>query len=91
MPSDPTHIPLAFGLIMAGFSGHAVFPSIYRDMENPKQYNRMVDIAYVVTVGAYATMAFAGYWMFGSETMQEVVCGGLNAHVARKGFNNYFD
>ena len=66
------NFPLAFGLVMAGFSGHAVFPSIYRDMEDPKQYERMVDIAYVVTAFAYITMAVTGYLMFGQETMQEV-------------------
>ena len=57
---------------MAGFSGHAVFPSIYRDMEDPKQYEKMVDISYLVTVGAYIIMAVTGYLMFGLETMQEV-------------------
>ncbi|KAI9499430.1 transmembrane amino acid transporter protein-domain-containing protein [Zychaea mexicana] len=72
VPSDWYNVPLAFGLVMAGFSGHAVFPSIYRDMDDPKQYERMVDIAYLVTAGAYITMAVAGYLMFGLETMQEI-------------------
>lgn len=57
---------------MSGFSGHAVFPAIYRDMENPKHYETMVDLTYVITVGVYITMAIAGYMMFGLETMQEV-------------------
>lgn len=58
--------------MMSGFSGHAVFPAIYRDMENPKQYESMVNITYVITIGVYITMAIAGYMMFGLETMQEV-------------------
>lgn len=66
------NIPLSFGLMMAGFAGHAVFPAIYRDMEEPKRYNRMVDITYVITVGVYITMAVAGYAMFGLDTMTEV-------------------
>lgn len=65
-------MPLAFGLVMAGFSGHAVMPSILRDMQDPKQYDRMVDIAYAVTAAAYVLMAIMGYLMFGQETMQEV-------------------
>ncbi|KAJ8655868.1 hypothetical protein O0I10_008532 [Lichtheimia ornata] len=72
VPSDLWNVPLAFGLVMAGFSGHAVFPSILRDMEDPKQYDRMVDIAYVVTAAAYVLMAIMGYLMFGQETMQEI-------------------
>ena len=58
---------------MAGFAGHAVFPAIYRDMENPKKYDQMVDITYVLTITVYALMAISGYLMFGSETMQEVM------------------
>lgn len=56
---------------MAGFAGHAVFPSIYRDMQDPKLYDRMVNITYVITIVVYAAMAAAGYLMFGSTTMQE--------------------
>lgn len=26
-------LPLSFGLLMSGFSGHAVIPSLYRDMK----------------------------------------------------------
>ncbi|KAI8393933.1 transmembrane amino acid transporter protein-domain-containing protein [Radiomyces spectabilis] len=72
IPSDPYNIPLTFGLIMAGFSGHAVFPAIYRDMDEPKKYEKMVDITYVLTMGVYIVMAVAGYTMFGLETMQEI-------------------
>lgn len=72
IPSQLYNIPLSFGLMMACFSGHAVFPAIYRDMENPKQYESMVDLTYVITVAIYITMAIAGYTMFGLETMQEV-------------------
>ncbi|KAG2222635.1 hypothetical protein INT45_008299 [Circinella minor] len=72
LPSDPSRIPLSFGLMMAGFAGHAVFPAIYRDMENPKKYDQMVDITYVLTISVYALMAISGYLMFGSETMHEI-------------------
>jgi vesicular inhibitory amino acid transporter len=74
IPSEVYNIPLSFGLMMAGFAGHAVFPAIYSDMENPKQYENMVDLTYVITVAVYITMAIAGYAMFGLETMQEVLC-----------------
>lgn len=60
--------------MMAGFAGHAVFPSIYRDMQDPKMYDRMVDITYVITFLVYVAMAAAGYLMFGTTTMQEASC-----------------
>lgn len=41
-------------------------------MQEPKQYDRMVNITYGITTAVYLTMAAAGYLMFGSQTMQEV-------------------
>ncbi|KAG0178249.1 hypothetical protein DFQ29_003714 [Apophysomyces sp. BC1021] len=72
IPSNLYNIPLSFGLIMAGYSGHAVFPSIYRDMENPREYTQMIDLTYIITSSIYIIMAVAGYAMFGLDTMQEI-------------------
>lgn len=66
-------VPMSFGLIMAGFAGHAVFPTIYRDMKAPAEYKKMVNYTYIVTAIVYMTVAASGYAMFGSATMQEVV------------------
>jgi vesicular inhibitory amino acid transporter len=57
---------------MAVYSGHAVFPSLYRDMAEPKRYDRMVDTTYLITFVVYLIMAVSGYMMFGLDTMQEV-------------------
>ncbi|KAG1115956.1 hypothetical protein G6F42_013817 [Rhizopus arrhizus] len=72
VPNDISNLPLSFGLIMSGFAGHAVFPSIYRDMENPKKYNHMVNITYQITAVIYSLMAIVGYLMFGQEALQEI-------------------
>ncbi|KAG1453008.1 hypothetical protein G6F56_007674 [Rhizopus delemar] len=71
-PSNYSTIPLSFGLIMAGFAGHAVFPTVYRDMESPKLYSKMVNWTYVATTLVYFGVAACGYLMFGSSTMQEI-------------------
>lgn len=65
-------IPLAFGLIMAGFSSHPVIPSLYRDMRDPSQFNQMLDLAYVTTAALYLLMAVVGYLMFGTGVSDEV-------------------
>lgn len=72
LPEDWMTVPMSFGLIMAGFAGHAVFPTIYRDMKTPKDFNQMVNYTYIVTSIVYMTVAASGYAMFGSATMQEV-------------------
>ncbi|GBB94546.1 hypothetical protein RclHR1_02380005 [Rhizophagus clarus] len=66
------NVPMSFGLIMAGFTGHAVFPSVYRDMKNPKQYPKMVNYTYLLTAAIYFLMAACGYLMFGRKVMQEI-------------------
>ncbi|GAN04473.1 transporter [Mucor ambiguus] len=71
-PSNWMTVPLSFGLIMAGFAGHAVFPTVYRDMDTPKLYSRMVNWTYVATTFVYFGVAACGYLMFGSDTMQEI-------------------
>ncbi|CAB4416692.1 unnamed protein product [Rhizophagus irregularis] len=65
-------LPMSFGLIMAGFTGHAVFPTVYRDMQDPRQYPKMVNITYAVTTVVYLLLAVSGYLMFGNTTMQEI-------------------
>ncbi|ORX54011.1 hypothetical protein DM01DRAFT_1383410 [Hesseltinella vesiculosa] len=78
MPTDlwPTAtlstLPLSFGLFMAIYSGAAVFPSIYRDMAQPKQFGKVVDITYLFTFALYLAISFSGYLMFGRTTMQEI-------------------
>jgi amino acid permease len=72
LPPNWMALPLAFGLINAGFTGHAVFPSLYRDMAKPESYNSMVNYSYLITSFIYIVVAVSGYLMFGSETMEEV-------------------
>ncbi|KAI8391743.1 transmembrane amino acid transporter protein-domain-containing protein [Radiomyces spectabilis] len=72
VPSNLGSVPMSFGLIMAGFAGHAVFPTIYTDMEKREQYKTMVNYTYLITAIIYVAVAVCGYLMFGLETMQEI-------------------
>ncbi|KAI8096705.1 transmembrane amino acid transporter protein-domain-containing protein [Halteromyces radiatus] len=71
-PENWMIFPRCIGLFMAALSGTACLPSIYRDMENPKQYTSMVYWGYMITALIFLTIGVAGYRMFGSGTMQEV-------------------
>ncbi len=58
--TSPLHLhslPVTFGLSAFVYSGHAVFPSIYRSMKDRSQYPRMLDTTYAI-VGI--TGAFMG-------------------------------
>ncbi|KAI8335712.1 transmembrane amino acid transporter protein-domain-containing protein [Chlamydoabsidia padenii] len=71
-PSDWMIFPRSTGLIMAGFCGHACLATIYRDMQHPKQYVKMVNWTYIIAALIYLAVAITGYRMFGSDTMQEI-------------------
>ena len=53
-------------------TGHAVFPSIYRDMRDPKQFGTMINLSYSLLTAIYISMAICGYFMFGEDTLPEV-------------------
>ncbi|KAF7978865.1 hypothetical protein HWV62_44343 [Athelia sp. TMB] len=63
---------IAFGLFMAGFSGHAVIPSLARDMVDPQQFDHMINWAFAIATFIYALIGSAGYLMFGINVSDEV-------------------
>ncbi|KAI6132709.1 transmembrane amino acid transporter protein-domain-containing protein [Pisolithus croceorrhizus] len=71
-PGSLGHVGIAFGLFMAGLSGHVVIPSLARDMVDPSQFDRMANCAFTVTTITYTIIGFIGYLMFGSSVSDEI-------------------
>ncbi|KAG0692733.1 transmembrane amino acid transporter protein-domain-containing protein, partial [Suillus ampliporus] len=67
-----TELGIAVGLLMAGFSGHAVIPSLARDMVDPSQFDNMINWAFVIATFIYAVIGYAGYLMFGRNVSDEI-------------------
>ncbi|KDN39460.1 hypothetical protein K437DRAFT_227989 [Tilletiaria anomala UBC 951] len=67
-------LPLAFGLIMSGFSSHPVIPSLVKDMQDPdpRTFGRMLDLAYIAATFVYVGMGAVGYAMFGTHVSDEI-------------------
>jgi len=87
LPVNYMRIPLAIGIIMAGFSGHSVFPTIYHNMREPEKFNKMVNITYCFTFVLYLLVAAAGYAMFGEKTLPEITQNIAEIPVYSKFFN----
>ncbi|KAL6299652.1 transmembrane amino acid transporter protein-domain-containing protein [Sparassis latifolia] len=62
---------VSFGLFMAGFSGHAVIPSLARDMVDPSRFDLMINYAFGIATAVYAIIGIAGYLMFGNSVSDE--------------------
>ncbi|MEW5303382.1 MAG: hypothetical protein WDW36_006081 [Sanguina aurantia] len=60
-------LPLVFGIMTFCYSGHGVFPAIQASMKDPKQFPKVLDIAYLI-VGLMCTfVGGAGYYMYGAN------------------------
>ncbi|KIJ68263.1 hypothetical protein HYDPIDRAFT_81664 [Hydnomerulius pinastri MD-312] len=71
-PGTFGEVGVAFGLLMAGLSGHVVIPSLARDMIDPSQFNHMANWAFGIATLIYAVIGYAGYLMFGSSVSDEI-------------------
>ncbi|KAI9672119.1 MAG: hypothetical protein M1831_001932 [Alyxoria varia] len=71
-PGDWRTLPLAFGLLMAPWGGHSVFPNIYRDMRHPRRYPTAVNTTYTFTYTLETWLMIIGYLMFGSGVRDEI-------------------
>jgi len=64
--------PIAMGICVMGFSGHACFPSIVHSMREPEKFYKTVDTAYLIAVLFYVLVGGTGYLMFGDAVAGEV-------------------
>lgn len=71
-PANWMTLPISFGILMAPWGGHSVFPNIYRDMRHPYKYRKAVDITYAFTFSLDVLMAIIGLLMFGDGVKDEV-------------------
>ena len=75
-PQDWRTLPLSFGLFMAPWGGHSVFPAVYKDMRHPQKYGKALLCTYIFTYGLDLAMAVLGYLMFG-DTVHDEVTGNI--------------
>lgn len=50
-------------VVIRQFGGHAVFPSLARDIRDPKDFNRVCDLAFLISTAFYLFMGTIGYLM----------------------------
>ncbi|RMZ87000.1 hypothetical protein DV736_g5772, partial [Chaetothyriales sp. CBS 134916] len=78
-PENWLSLPLSFGLFMAPWGGHSVFPAVYTDMRHPQKYKRALVYTYTFTYGLDLSMAVLGYLMFGDLVQDEITSNILSS------------
>ncbi|KAJ3302836.1 hypothetical protein HDV03_004525 [Kappamyces sp. JEL0829] len=90
---QPTHwSPMSFssstlgiGLLFVGLDGHAVFPSLYGSMKNPREFGQSLSWSYLVVGLTYIGVGTVGYLMYGVNVSPEIILdlkGGVLTRIA---------
>ncbi|CAB9518380.1 acid transporter AVT1F [Seminavis robusta] len=69
---DNSGMPIAMGLVAYCFSGHAIVPSIYTSMQKPQEFERMIDLTFMIVLCACLAVGASGYYMFGDAVLDQV-------------------
>jgi len=64
--SDSTMVCL--GIFILSMAGHAALPGVYAQMQQPEDFNHMLDISFFVIFLVYAVVAACGFYTYGDET-----------------------
>lgn len=66
-PKSFSHLLLSFGVFMAPWGGHPVFPELYRDMRHPRKYAHCCNVTFLTTFNFDYLFAVVGFLMYGGE------------------------
>ncbi|KAI5966395.1 uncharacterized protein KGF55_000704 [Candida pseudojiufengensis] len=72
-PTNFKNFCFSLGIFMAPWGGHPVFPELYRDMKNPKKYNKTSNISFFITFILDFTIGIIGYLMYGNLVDDSII------------------
>eukprot|EP01025_Chloroclados_australasicus_P068993 TRINITY_DN9656_c0_g2_i2.p4 TRINITY_DN9656_c0_g2~~TRINITY_DN9656_c0_g2_i2.p4 ORF type:complete len:240 (+),score=23.18 TRINITY_DN9656_c0_g2_i2:123-842(+) len=65
-------ILVAIGLYCFCFSGHSVFPNLYRSLQIPQKFNATLMIVFACVTLLYVAMGLIGFNTFGANVQQQI-------------------
>ena len=71
-PVSTTGLLFSLGLFMAPWGGHATFPEIYIDQEEPEKYGKCMSVSFGFSYAVDLLTGIVGFLMFGSTVQGEV-------------------
>ncbi|KMZ72346.1 hypothetical protein ZOSMA_166G00440 [Zostera marina] len=71
-PLNLHNIPAVSGLYIFGFTGHIVFPNIYKSMKDPSRFTAVSITSFAIVTTLYTAMAFMGAKFFGPNVDSQI-------------------
>ncbi|KAJ8755425.1 hypothetical protein K2173_019223 [Erythroxylum novogranatense] len=65
-------IPAITGLYIFGYTGHIVFPNLYKSMKDPSKFVKVSIVSFASVTALYAALGFLGANMFGSQVNSQI-------------------
>ena len=84
LPQSLPAFSVSIGIFILSYAGHACLPEIYVSMKDPSQFERVMDICFVIMFFTYSGFALFGYLQYGKDT-QVIITGNLVADASSKG------
>ncbi|XP_048333370.2 amino acid transporter AVT1H isoform X2 [Ziziphus jujuba] len=66
------NIPSISGLYIFGYTGHIVFPDLYKAMKDPSKFTRVTIVSFTIVTLLYTLLAFMGAKLFGPEVNPQI-------------------
>ena len=76
VPQSLPALSVAIGIFFFSLAGHPSLPEVYLSMKEPKKFEGVLDICFVIMFFTYTAMALFGYLQFGEDT-SVVITGNL--------------
>jgi vesicular inhibitory amino acid transporter len=76
---------IAIGLVAYCILGHALIPSIYVSIKDPRMYEQMVNATFVLVLVCCLLVAISGYYTFGQTVVYQVTISLANAPIENGG------
>ena len=68
LPQSAPKFSVSVGIFILSYAGHACLPEIYVSMKEPKKFERVLDICFIIMFFTYSGMALFGYLQYGEGT-----------------------
>lgn len=71
-PATFLNLCVSYGIILGPFGSHSLFPALRADLITPENFESCLKTTYSVGFFADASMAYLGFFMFGSGLLNEI-------------------